>query len=84
MLDYPLVELKTTRLEAIPRTRMAAIEDRHIVFLSHLVDSGEEGRKVLLSVDILLSMSAEEYVFAFLQAETGMNVARLDFAEILI
>ena len=42
MLDYALVELEATGSKAVAAARMTAIENRHIVFLCHLVDGIEE------------------------------------------
>lgn len=41
MLDDTSVELESTSLQALTAARVAAIEDRHIVLLRHLVDCRE-------------------------------------------
>ena len=56
MLDDAWVELEATGGKAIARTRVAAVEYRHIVFLCELVDGIEEREEVLLGVDILFAM----------------------------
>lgn len=63
---------------------MAAVEDGHVVLLRHLVDSSEEGEEVLLRVDILLTMSGQKNVLAFLQAEALVDVAGLDIGEVVV
>ena len=68
MLDDALVELEAAGCKAVARTRMAAVEDRHIVFLCHFVDGIEEREEVLLCVDILFSVGREQDIFALLQA----------------
>ena len=63
---------------------MATVEDGHVVFLRHLVDSSEEGEEVLLRVDIFLAMGGQENVLAFLQAEALVDVAGLDIGEVVV
>ena len=63
---------------------MATVEDGHVILLRHLVDSSEEGEEVLLRVDILLTVSGQENVLAFLQAEALVDVAGLDIGEIVV
>ena len=66
MLYHSAVELETALLQALATTRMTAVEYRHVVFLCHLIDGGEERQEVLLGVYILLTMGREQYVSAFL------------------
>ena len=63
---------------------MATIEDGHVVFLRHLVDSSEEGEEVFLRVDILLTVSRKEDILALLQTKTLMNIAGLDISEVVV
>jgi len=49
---------------------VATVENRHVVLLDHLVDSGKEGEEILLRVYILLTVGREEDVLALLQAKT--------------
>ena len=53
MLDDTWVELEARGLETLAATRMAAVENGHVVFLSHGVDGVEETEEVLLRVDVL-------------------------------
>ena len=63
---------------------MTTVEDGHVVLLRHLVDSSEEGEEVLLRVDIFLTVSGQENVLAFLQAEALVNIAGLDVREVVV
>lgn len=63
---------------------MATVEDGHVVFLRHLVDSSEEGEEVFLRVDIFLAMGGQENIFAFLQAEALVDIAGLDLGEVVV
>ena len=63
---------------------MATVEDGHVVFLRHLVDSSEKGEEVLLRVDILLTVSGQENVLAFLQTEALVDVAGLNISEVVV
>ena len=56
MLDNTWIELETTYRKTVARTRVAAIEDRHIVFLCHTVDRIEKWHEILLCVNILLAV----------------------------
>lgn len=62
---------------------MAAVEDRHIVFFRHAVDSGEEGDEVLLRVDVLLPVCGEQDVSAFFQTESLQHVRGLYVGKVL-
>lgn len=63
---------------------MTTIENGHVVFLRHLVDSSEEGEEVFLRVDIFLTVSGQENVLAFLQTEALVDVAGLDLGEVVV
>ena len=65
VLDDTWVELEATRLETLATTRMAAIKDGHVVLLGHLVDGCEETQEVLLCINVLLSVGAQQDVLAF-------------------
>ena len=74
MLDYTRVKLEAACCKAVARAWVAAVENRHIVFLCHFVDGVEERHEVLLCVDILLAVGRKEDVFAFLKTETLVNI----------
>ena len=78
------IQLKATGFEAVAAARMATVEDGHVVLLGHPVDGGEEAEEILLCVDVLLAVSAEQDVFALLQAQSLMHIACLYFFEVLV
>lgn len=66
VLDYARVELEAAGCETVAAAWMAAIEDRHIILLSHSVDSIEQTEEVLLGVDVFLAVGAKQDVLSFL------------------
>ena len=56
---------------------MAAVQHRHVVFLRHGVDGGEQAQEVALRVDVLLPVGREQDVPALLQAEPLMHIRGL-------
>ncbi len=63
---------------------MAAVEDRHIVLLRHLVDGRKKADEVLPGVDVLLAVGAQEEVFALLETESFMNVRGFYLREVVV
>ena len=63
---------------------MATVENGHVVLFRHLVDSSEEGEEVLLRVNVFLTVSGQENILAFLQAEALVDVAGLDIGEVVV
>ena len=63
---------------------MATVEDGHVVLLRHLVDSSEEGEDVLLRVNVFLTVSGQENILAFLQAEALVDIAGLDLGKVVV
>ena len=63
---------------------MTAVEDRHVVLFCHLVDSREKRHKVLLCVDVLLTVSGKEDILALLQAEALVDIAGLNIGEVVV
>lgn len=63
---------------------MAAVKNRHIIFLGHLVDGGEKAQEVLLCVDVFLAMGGKKNVFAFFKAEPLVDVAGLNLSEVIV
>ena len=57
LYPYARIELEARSCKTVTRTRVAAVEDRHVVFLSHCIDSIEEREKVLLGINIFFTMS---------------------------
>ena len=76
------IKFEARRVEAFATARMAGVEDRDVVLLRHLIDRREEGREVLLRVDILLAVRGEEDVFALFEPESGVNVGRFDRGQV--
>ena len=63
---------------------MARVQDRHIVFLCHLIDGVEKRQEILLGVDVLLAMGRQQNVFTFLQAQPFMNVGCLNLRQVVM
>ena len=63
---------------------MAAVENGHVVLLSHGVDGVEERQEVLLGIYILLTMSRQKDVAAFFQTEAAEDVGSFDFGKIIM
>ena len=84
MLNHALVKLEAACSQTVSAARVAAIQNRHVILFGHLVDGGKEAREVLLGVDILFAMSAEQNVLALFEPETFVNVASLDCRQILV
>ena len=57
MLDDTRIELETTGCQSVAAARMAAVENRHVVFLCQFVDGIEKAEEVLFRVDVFLTMS---------------------------
>lgn len=67
MLNYAFVELETRGGETVTAARVATVKNRHVVLFGHLVDGGKEARKVLLGIDILFAMGAEQNVLTLFE-----------------
>ena len=80
--DHARVELKTALFEAFAAAGVAAVEDRHIVLPRYGVDGVEQAQEVAFRVDVLLAVCAQQDVFAFFEAEAGVDVAGLDVGEV--
>ena len=63
---------------------MAAVENWHIIFLCHCIDGVEKTEEVLLGVNVLFTVGAEQDVFALLESKALVNIAGLDLGEILV
>lgn len=81
---HAAVEPESGLLEALARTRMAAVEDRHVVAFGDGVDGVEEREEILLGVDVLLAVGRQKYIFTFFESEALMDVAGLNVGEILM
>ena len=84
VLNDPLVQLEAALLQPLFGARVAGIQDRQTVLLRHGVDGGEEGREILLGVDVLLAMGGEQDILPFFQTQPFVNVGRFDLGEVLV
>ena len=84
VLNHAAVKFEPGRLQALARTRVAGVENRHVVLRGHLVDSVEKRQKVLLRVDILLAVGAQKDVLAFLQPKASMNNRSLNLRQVVM
>ena len=84
VLDDARVEFEAGLRETVAAARVAAVENRNVVFLGHRVDGIEQAEEVLLRVYVLLPVGTEKDVMAFLQSQTGVDVACFDFREIVV
>ena len=82
MLDDAIVQLEVARLEHLTAARMATIKDWHVVLLSHGIHRVEKALEVLLGVDVLFAVGAQENVAALLKAELRVDVGRLDLGKV--
>ena len=84
MPDHTRSKLKSTGRDTIATTRVTTVKYRHIVLLCHLVDGGEKRQEILLCIYILLPMSTQQDVFAFLQPQASMHIAGFNLCKILV
>ena len=82
VLDDAAVKLEAAGLQTLTGARVAGVQDRHIVLLRHLVDRVEKAEEILLRVDVLLAMGAQQDVLSLLQPKPGVDVAGLDLSKI--
>ena len=82
VLDDTRVELEVRLLQALPASRMAGIEHRHVICRRHLVDGREQGGEVLLGIDVLLTMCRQQDVSALGQVQALVDVARFNLLEV--
>ena len=84
VLDHPLVQLEAGLLQTLFAAGMAAVQHGHVILLRHFVDGRKEAYKVLLRVDVLLPVGGKQNVLALFQSQAGVNVAGLDFLQVLV
>ena len=82
MLDNARIELKARRLQLLVRTRMARIENRHIVLGCYRIDGVEEVIETLLVVDVLFTMGTEQEILTLFKSESLVDIGRLDCIQI--
>lgn len=71
-------------MQPVAAAWMAAIEDGHVVLLSHNVDGTEKGEEVLLGIYVFFAMGGEEDVASFLETEALVNVGGFNLSEVLV
>lgn len=59
MLYHSAIKLEARLLQALAATRVATVENGHVVLLGYGVDGVEKTKEVLLSVDVLLAVCTE-------------------------
>ena len=84
VLNNSFVKLESACLQSLAASRMAGIEDRHIVFLRHFVNRREKACEILFRVDIFLAMSGKKNILSLFKSEAGMDIACLNFGEIVM
>ena len=84
VLNHALVELEAACSQTVSAARVAAVKNRHIILFGHLVDGSKEAREVLLGVDILFAVGAQQNIFALFKAQTLVNVTGLNCRQILM
>ena len=83
MSDYSLIKLESACLKTVSASRMTGIKDRHVVFFCHFVNCGEETCKVLLGINILLSVSREKDVLSLLKTKAKMDITCLNLSKVI-
>lgn len=78
MPDDAFVQLKSALFQAVAGTRVAAVQNRHVVLFRERVDGVEQAREIFFRINVFFAMGAEEHVATFFQAETRVNVACFD------
>ena len=84
VLDHPLVQLEAGLLQALSAPGMAAVQHGHVVLLRHLIDGREKAGEILFRIDVLLPMGGKQDVLALLQPQAGVDIAGLDFRQVLV
>ena len=74
LTDDTWVEDEAALLKAVTAAWVAAVEDRHVVFFGHLVNGCEKADEVLLGIDVLLAVCAQQDITSFLKSKSCMNV----------
>ena len=84
VLDHPLVQLEAGLLQTLFAAGMAAVQHGQVVLLRHFIDGRKEAYEVLLRVDVLLPVGGKQNVLALFQSQAGVDVAGLDFFQVLV
>ena len=84
MTDDSPVQLESGSLKSLPRSGMAAVEDRHVVLLGHGVDGIEKRKEVLFRIYVLLPVGGKKDILSLLKAESLMDIGSLYLGEVLM
>ena len=82
--DDALIKLEAALVKSVSASRMAGVENGHIVLFCDAVDGTEEREEVLLGIDIFLSVCREEYVPFLLKSEACQNIRRINLVKICV
>lgn len=78
MLNDTWVELESAGRQSVAATRVAAVENRHVVFLGQFVDGIEKAEEILFRVDVFLPVGGEQNVLSLGQSQPLVDVGSLD------
>lgn len=84
VLDHPFVQLEAGLLQTFFAAGMAAVQHGHVVLFRHFIDGRKEAYEILLCVDVLLPVGGKQNVLALFQSQAGVDVAGLDFLQVLV
>ena len=63
---------------------MTAIQNWHIIFLCHLIDSSKQTHKILLCINVFLAMCREQNILSFLKSKLRMNITSFNLCQVLV
>lgn len=85
LLDlYSRIKLEPCSLKAVTTPGMAAVENRHVILFGHCVDRIEKAEEILLRVDVLFAVSAQQDVVPLLESESLVYIGCLDLGKVLM
>lgn len=85
LLDlYSRIKLEPCSLKAVTAPGMAAVENRHVILFGHCVDRIEKAEEILLRVDVLFAVSAQQDVVPLLESESLVYIGCLDLGKVLM
>lgn len=81
---YARIKLESGSLETMTAAGMAAVENRHVILFGHCVDRIEKAEEILLRVDVLFAVSAQQDVVPLLESESLVYIGCLDLGKVLM
>ena len=84
VLDDARVELEAGGRQTLAGAGVAGVQNRHVVLLCHRVDGVEQAQEVLLRVDVLLAVGAQQDVSTLFEAEARVDIAGLNLRKVLV